>query len=259
MLSKAKAKKNDEFYTTAEHVRIIFEHYLKNYNFKDKVIYCPFDSDESEFVKYLTVNKLSLGYKEFLYTSDDYKNHLNLFERADVIVTNPPFSLLVKEILPFLRKYNIDYFLFGHQLTIKNYYLKNKDLKIIRSEFSDRENFYRRPNGEETCVNTCYLTNIDEVNYKNKMNLSKKIDDYPHLNYIINIDSGEKWPYFKHIKDVPFDLTSPCYVPFSVLEWRYVQFFDIISLKNKNLYIENGDKIMEKALVKLKNKYVIIT
>ena len=64
---------NDEWYTTKEHVEFIFNNYLGNEDFTDKIIYCPADSDESEFVKYLKANKLMLKYKKWRGGQDDKK------------------------------------------------------------------------------------------------------------------------------------------------------------------------------------------
>ena len=82
---------SDEYYTPIEMVETIFKNIRPEY-IKDKIIYCPCDSDESKFVIYLKENKERLGYKELIYTSDDFNNHIDLFLRSDLVVTNPPFS-----------------------------------------------------------------------------------------------------------------------------------------------------------------------
>lgn len=47
----SKPKGSDEFYTTLEEVEYIFEHLTED--FTNKIIYCPFDEEESNFVKYI--------------------------------------------------------------------------------------------------------------------------------------------------------------------------------------------------------------
>lgn len=79
-----KLKPNDEFYTRKEDV----EAALPEWDLSNKIVYCCADSKESEFVKYF---KQPGKCKELIYTSDDFRTHEDLFQRADVIVTNPLF------------------------------------------------------------------------------------------------------------------------------------------------------------------------
>ena len=95
---------DDEYYTLYEEVKEIFERYIPIEELKDKIIYCPCDSDESNFVIYLKEHKDDIQYKELIYTSDDFNTHLDLFEKCDIIITNPPFSKIVKEFISILKK-----------------------------------------------------------------------------------------------------------------------------------------------------------
>ncbi|MEE3417144.1 MAG: adenine-specific methyltransferase EcoRI family protein, partial [Prevotella sp.] len=101
-LHRAKAAKNDEFYTQLSDI----EKELSNYpadTFKNKIIYCPcdvgvdgLDIHKSNFVKYFEMNKERLGYKQLLHTSlqEGYDFHSDyctrLLNEADIVVTNPP-------------------------------------------------------------------------------------------------------------------------------------------------------------------------
>ena len=102
-LNRAKFVKNDEYYTlmkdVIQHVEV-----FKKECYKDKIIYCPFSSDESNFVKYFKEHGKELGIKELMYTSDDYKNHEDLWMKADLVIDNPPFSIFTSEILPWMIK-----------------------------------------------------------------------------------------------------------------------------------------------------------
>lgn len=76
---------NDEFYTP----KYAIEPILK-YITKDKVIWCPFDTDDSLFVKMLNErgnsvvhSHISNGEDFFVYEPEEY----------DIIVSNPPYSL----------------------------------------------------------------------------------------------------------------------------------------------------------------------
>ena len=102
-LNRAKFVKNDEYYTLMEDVIQHVEVFKKEW-YKDKIIYCPFSSDESNFVKYFKEHGKELGIKELMYTSDDYKNHEDLWMKADLVIDNPPFSIFISEILPWMIK-----------------------------------------------------------------------------------------------------------------------------------------------------------
>lgn len=149
-LNKAKAAKNDEFYTQMSDI----EAELKNYDpaiFKDKVIYLPTDValqggrfPVSEFVNYFKNNAETLDFKELIasclldhveqspegYNCYSYKrtnggykstfSHLEpdllhqsgdfrskecteILKKADIVVTNPPFSLF-REFMAWLKQ-----------------------------------------------------------------------------------------------------------------------------------------------------------
>ena len=80
--------RGDEYYTPKYVVEIILP-YLKS---KDiKTIWCPFDTEESEYVKVLKVN----GYKVInthIDLGQDFLNYEPNFE-FDAVISNPPFSI----------------------------------------------------------------------------------------------------------------------------------------------------------------------
>lgn len=108
-LNRAFVTKDDEFYTQYEDV----EAELKHYDFNNKSVFCPCDSEKSVFVQYFKKNFSSLGLKLLLYTylgADTikiYDGHqttdkictyadctkVTLLNCADIVVTNPPFSI----------------------------------------------------------------------------------------------------------------------------------------------------------------------
>lgn len=75
---------NDECYTPKYAVEPIIK-YLP----KDKIIWCPFDTEESEFVKLLRKNGLNVVYSH-IDSGQDFYNYEP--ERWDIIVSNPPFT-----------------------------------------------------------------------------------------------------------------------------------------------------------------------
>ena len=102
-LQEAKKKKNDEFYTPYSMVESIVKAF-KEELWKDQIIYCPCDAEWSNFPKYFKEHK-ELGYKDIWNTSDDFHTHTDLFEQCDIIITNPPFSI-IRDWLDFIAKFN---------------------------------------------------------------------------------------------------------------------------------------------------------
>jgi len=90
-LNAARQNKNDEFYTQLPDIEKELQHYKEH--FKGKVVYCNCDTKDSNFVKYFQDNFEALGLKGLIYTSNDFRDNIELLEQADIVVTNPPFSL----------------------------------------------------------------------------------------------------------------------------------------------------------------------
>lgn len=82
-----KKSNTDEWYTPEECVRVIVP-YLKRNGFKK--ILCPFDKEESNFVKVLCENGFLVTYSH-IETGTDFFEIQNLMD-YDAIVSNPPFS-----------------------------------------------------------------------------------------------------------------------------------------------------------------------
>ena len=76
--------KNDECYTPRYAVIPIVKHLDR-----DKIIWCPFDTEESEFVKVLKSEGFKVVYSH-IFNGQDFYNYEP--ESWDVIVSNPPFT-----------------------------------------------------------------------------------------------------------------------------------------------------------------------
>jgi hypothetical protein len=132
---------NDEYYTRKEDV----EATLSKVDLSDKKVYCPCDFEGSEFVKYFQQPGKC---KELRYNSNDFRNHPEDWEWADVIVTNPPFSLKT-EFGRWIKKYDKRYVLVSPILPrimewMKHVHMlhrfkdfKNTDKKILCGFFTD--------------------------------------------------------------------------------------------------------------------------
>lgn len=179
----AKKNKNNEFYTTFEHMECLFQNSQLDDVFKDKVVYLPCDTEESKIYQYLLKRKDELQIKEILRTSDDYYSHLDLYEKADIIFTNPPFTGLRKYVRWLEDDLNKKFILFAGWTTFFfferfwNSLLLNKTWKILVN--GSFENIpYDLPNGNKQCINAFVFTNIDNIkhirHYKNIRDIQKQ-------------------------------------------------------------------------------------
>lgn len=134
-LDNAKIKKNDEFYTQYEDIETEVA-YFKD-QLRDKIIFLPCDTQESNFYKYFKENFSSLGLSSlrathleregehsFMVEFDGGKEAIipllsngdflseeiqNIISSSDVIITNPPFSLW-KEFIDVIINSNKKFF-----------------------------------------------------------------------------------------------------------------------------------------------------
>ena len=167
-LNKAKAAKNDEFYTRLEDIEKELKHYTEH--FKGKVVYCNCDdANRSNFFKYFSTNFQKLGLKKLITSGlkiDDTENgtdrtdgtdgtgivaiqtgaDIDIFDgngdfrseecieflkEADIVVTNPPFSCF-RQYVAQLMQYGKKFLIIGNMnaITYKEIfpYIKNNEL-----------------------------------------------------------------------------------------------------------------------------------
>ena len=154
-LNKAKAAKNDEFYTRLQDIENELRHYRNH--FKGKVVYCNCDdARESNFFKYFSTNFQKLGLKKLITSglkdngtgvvaiqkgddidiydgNGDFRSEecIEFLKEADIVVTNPPFSLF-REYVAQLMQYGKKFLIIGNMnaITYKEIfpYIKNNEL-----------------------------------------------------------------------------------------------------------------------------------
>lgn len=76
----------DEQYTPKKGVEILLPHIR---HLKDKIIWCPFDKEDSQFVKVLIENGFNVIYSHIDY-DQDFLNYEP--EEWDIIISNPPYK-----------------------------------------------------------------------------------------------------------------------------------------------------------------------
>lgn len=162
-LHKAKDAKNDEFYTQLTDVAKELMHYKAH--FKDKIVLCNCDDPTwSAFWKYFHLNFAELGLKKLISThydrenptykmeyaggddndievgvkvplegNGDFRNQecIELLKEADIVVTNPPFSLF-REYVAVLMEHEKEFLIIGNMnaITYKEIFPLIKDNKI---------------------------------------------------------------------------------------------------------------------------------
>lgn len=250
-------RRYDEYYTRYEHVKNIFERYIHIEELKDKIIYCPCDSDESNFVIYLKEHKDDIQYKELIYTSDDFNIHLDLFEKCDIIITNPPFSKLIKEFIPILNKVNKKFFILGSMISLWKYsIILNNDVKFVRVTSEDYFDFIMPEDSNlPNCPLYIYISNMNINNYYKEPKFDKEEKNMVHL---IRNSDGKKFKHYSRINNIPLDEYDEIYVPTTVFLEHNRKYFDIIELADAGKYTYEDEKIRyPKCLVRRKRSMIM--
>lgn len=241
-LIRPKKAAYDEYYTTKEHVEYIFNKYIPKDCLKGKIVYSFCDSEQSEFVKYIKSHKEELQYKEYIYTWDDYNNHYDLFEKCDIIITNPPFSKLIKEIIPILNRCKKEFFILGSISAMHNYYrlFEDKSVKYIRPLNRKISDVFICPDiGKQNVTCTLYISNIKGV-----LNLRKPTKFEGNNNYVMcEINENEVVRNYDRLGNVPLDYYKPILVPSTVLCEHNRKCFDILDNRIKYYkYFDNRQR-----------------
>ena len=280
-LHKAKKAKNDEFYTQLTDVTKELMHY--KHHFKDKIVYCNCDDPTwSAFWKYFHLNFEALGLKKLISThydkteptykmvytggddndievgvktplegNGDFRNQecLDLLDEADIVVTNPPFSLF-REYVAVLMEHEKKFLIIGNPnaVTYKEFFplLKTNQVWVGTKPWS-AEMYFGVPKEQEEYlvahkkegsayvikdgqvlgrVATSWFTNLDYAErHEKKLILRKKYspEEYPtYGNYdAINVDK---------ISDIPCDYDGVMGVPITFLDKYNPDQFEILGM-----------------------------
>ena len=287
-LKKAKAGKNDEFYTQLTDIEKELRHYKEH--FKDKVVFCNCDDPRvSNFFHYFSYNFENLGLKKLIttcyknqcrdlfsehnsenaiwleYTGDKNGdkvpnpdeigiNHLKgdgdfrskecieLLKQADIVVTNPPFSLF-REYIAQLIEYDKKFVIIGNvnAITYKEVFKLIGENKLwMGYGFANGNAFFKIPidnkrtfadgvfdekTGLVKFRNVTWFTNLDIAKRHEDLILYKKYTpkEYPKYdNYdAINVDKT---------KDIPMEYDGVMGVPITFLDKYNPEQFEIIGI-----------------------------
>lgn len=278
-LKNAKRNKKDEFYTQLTDIEKELGHYKEH--FKDKIIFLNCDDpEESNFWKYFELNFKHLGLKKLMSThfgngrpaykleivrdinNDGKINNLDIvrtplkqngdfrspeciefLKEADVVVTNPPFSLF-REYISQLIEYNKKFIIIGsiNALSYKDIFKLVKENKIwlghsIHSgdrEFKVPDDYPLNASGFRVDDNGVkyirvkgvrWFTNLDYKERHEDLILYKEYnpEEFPkYENYdAINIDVT---------KEIPMDYNGAMGVPITFMDKYNPDQFEILAL-----------------------------
>lgn len=120
---KAGQTAKDEYYTKYDEVKHIFEDLVDTEQFRGKTVYSPCDTGDSAFTRWFNEHYDEYGLRHYMNTSDDMFNHRDLFEKADIIITNPPFSsTTLKPMMQLIRDLGKKFFLFASGTGLHTYW-----------------------------------------------------------------------------------------------------------------------------------------
>lgn len=181
-LKNAEAKKDNEFYTRFEDI----EKELGSYDWSNKIIGCPADTESSEFVRFFSTRAKKVIYWQEIFDEEKYKE-------VDVIVTNPPFSEYSK-YLKVLKELNKPFYLVAPKVIIRKPFVEISNIRFgknIINYFKNNKtapccwitNFPEdRPLWEPTIEKTVYEVNTNGLNVVNRVrDIGKDFREIPNL------------------------------------------------------------------------------
>lgn len=218
-LQTSKNLKDDEFYTLYDDI----EAELKHYDLKDKLIYANCDQSTSNFVTYFAKKKLN-----YIHTCSDFRNadNIELLKRADVIITNPPFSLF-REYIQLLLDNDKQFLIVGNlnisgSLTMINAIVHHNVVVGINYV----KKFIRPDKSTISMGNIIWYTNIENNYIKPFITLDKEYDPKLYPTYddydAINVDK---------VIEIPYDYKGLMGVPISFLTVHNPKQFKIVDIK----------------------------
>jgi len=278
-MHKAKRAKNDEFYTQLSDIEKELGHYKDHFKGKSVFLNCD-DPTESNFWRYFSMNFEFLELSKLVAThyerdkpsykleitadvngdgktdnrdmvktplkqNGDFRSPecIELLKEADIVVTNPPFSLF-REYLTLLMEHNKKFLIIGNMnaITYKETFKFIKENGLWLGVMSPKE--FMEPSGNiKKFGNIKWFTNLDTKKRHEELILWKTYKgneaDYPtYDNYdAINVDK---------VKDIPVDYDGVMGVPITFLDKFNPEQFEIIGFTHRNDPYQMKTKIYKK-------------
>lgn len=249
-LNNAIKNKNDEFYTQLKDIEKELENYKKH--FKNKTIYCNCDNPKfSIFFKYffnnfenLQLKELIVSYKEKeqgfylihnksnnklklkkLKENGDFRSEecINLLKKADIVITNPPFSLF-KDFVDLLLKEKKYFLIIGNSnaLSFKKI-LENIMTNKIRLGINCVRWFFLPDGNLCEGARSFWYTNLDLKRNYQRLDVSKSYSTAEYFEY-----DNYKAIEVSRTKDIPYNFEGIMGVPITFLSKYNPEQFEII-------------------------------
>lgn len=257
-LSAARMARNDEFYTLTSDVESELAYYTKH--FRDKVIYCNCDDPEkSAFWKFLSCMFDEYGLRRLVATqytpgmagsvhilerglcgairtesplgSDgDFRSGacIELLESADIVITNPPFSLF-HEYIAQLMVYKKKFLVIGsmNAITYKDFFPLLKANRVWLGYHHPKR--FLQPDGSlKSFGNILWYTNLDIEKRHVPLDLKCGYDPVRHPRYV-NYNAIE----CGRVADIPLDYFDDSGVPITFLDRYCPEQFEIIGISRE--------------------------
>ena len=254
-LHKAKDSKNDEFYTQLTDVSKELMHYKQH--FKDKTVLCNCDDPTlSAFWKYFHLNFSALGLKKLISThydktqptykmeytggndndievgvktslegNGDFRNQecLDILDEADIVVTNPPFSLF-REYVAVLMEHEKKFLIIGSLNAVKYSecfpFIMNNQMWLGNNNV---HNFMQPDGTVKKFGNINWYTNLDFAKRHEKIILWKEYNDkeYPKYETYDAIEVSK-------VTNIPINYNGIMGVPISFMSKYNPEQFEIV-------------------------------
>lgn len=227
------------------------------------------DDDISTFLQTGKVIKKLKGDGDF--RSDECIAYLKI---ADIIVTNPPFSLF-KEMVAELMRYKKYFLLIGNQnaLTYKEifpliqnnqvwtgYQFGEMKFRVPQSSEPRSTRYWIDERGQKwrSLGNAMWLTNLDNNRRHEELVLTKRYTPMEYPKY----DSYDAI-HVKTIRDIPYDYAGVMAVPITIINRYNAEQFEIIGEANHGSDSEydlfkptlNGKEVFKRILIRNKKVY----
>lgn len=260
----AKRNQNDEFYTQLADIENEVMRYKDQ--FKGKVVFCNCDDPaQSNFWKFFELNFDNFGLKKLMSThfdenqqsykleiigdldgdgrvtskdivktplkqNGDFRSNecVELLKEADIVCTNPPFSLF-REYIEQLIKYKKKFLVIGNNnaVTYKEIFKLIKDKKLWLGFTSNKTMEFRVPQGYKFSRQdgSNLYGNVPAISWFTNLKITKK----PNIPILIKKYNPKDYPQYDNysainvnkVKDIPYDYQGVMGVPITILGLQY--------------------------------------